>query len=156
VLPSNVLISGRHDPQLVPARVATPTSAAEHAPLAMAAATRLRPTWKQAHTIGPSSAPPTGRPASSDRRRPPSMTGRSKQVFSHSIDGSAGVGAAYSTACRRPSCSTAVRNCCERASSYVRLCPLGSNRSAHALQLEGAVSSAKNVAWPAGMRARAQ
>ena len=70
VAPRSVLISGRQEPQLVPARVASPTSAAEQAPPAIAASTRLRPTWKQAHTTGPSSAPPTGRPASSERRRP--------------------------------------------------------------------------------------
>ena len=101
----------------MPARVARPTSAAEQAPSAMAASTRLRPTWKQAHTTGPSSAPPTGRPASSERRRPGSTTGSAKQVFSHSMDGSAGPGATYSTASSRPSRSTAVRNCSARASS---------------------------------------
>ena len=82
--------SGTHDAQLVPARVAAPMAAGERAPLAIAAMMRARPTWKQAHTSGPASAPPSGRPASSARRSPGAIAGNAKHAFSHSADGNRG------------------------------------------------------------------
>ena len=145
--PSSVLISGRQEPQLVPARVASPTSDAEQAPSAIAASTRRRPTWKQAHTTGPSSAPPTGRPASSERRSPASMTGsvearlqpfdgrqrRARRDIQHGLEPAiAQHGGAELLARARPRRSGARR---QAAAS-------GPRRSSSA----GAASSAKNVA----------
>ena len=50
---SSRAISGRHEPQFVPALTAAPTVGAEFAPPAIASRMVSRPTPKQAHTIGP-------------------------------------------------------------------------------------------------------
>jgi hypothetical protein len=49
-------ISGRHEPQLVPAPVTWPTASTLPAPAAMARLMVRAPTFKHAHTIGPDSA----------------------------------------------------------------------------------------------------
>ena len=53
--------SGMHEPQLVPAFSFAPMSAAERAPAAMVSQIVLRPTPKQAQTIGPALARPSAR-----------------------------------------------------------------------------------------------
>ena len=116
--PNSDLISGRHEPQLVPARVANPISEAEQAPPAMAASMRLRPTWKQAHTTGPSSAPPTGRPASSAGAGP-CVNDRQREAASSAIRWTAAPGRPRHTARPRAGRRAArrTRNCSARASS---------------------------------------
>ena len=61
--------SGMQEPQLVPAFSLAPISAAERAPAAMASQIVVRPTPKQAQTIGPALARPSvDLPDSSMRR----------------------------------------------------------------------------------------
>ena len=61
--------SGMHEPQFVPAFSDAPIAATEHAPPLIASPIVLRPTPKQAQTIGPAPASPSPlRPDSSMRR----------------------------------------------------------------------------------------
>ena len=63
------LISGMHEPQLVPAPSWRPMLSTLRPPAPAAAAMRAAPTWKQTHTMAPSStAPSNGMPARSARR----------------------------------------------------------------------------------------
>ena len=65
----NRFISGMQEPQLVPALSSAPIAAAEFAPAAMASQIVVRPTPKQAQTIGPALARPSiALPDSSIRR----------------------------------------------------------------------------------------
>src|SRR5260370_1813361 len=58
-----------HEPQLVPAFSLAPISAAERAPAAMVSQIVLRPTPKQAQTIGPALARPSADLPESSMRR---------------------------------------------------------------------------------------
>ena len=61
--------SGMQEPQLVPAFSLAPMSAAERAPAAMVSQMVLRPTPKQAQTIGPALARPSADLPDSSMRR---------------------------------------------------------------------------------------
>ncbi len=65
----NCFNSGIHEPQFVPAFSFAPISAAECAPDAMASQMELRPTPKQAQTIGPALARPSDDFPDSSMRR---------------------------------------------------------------------------------------
>src|SRR6185437_4415617 len=92
VVASSFLISGRQEPQLVPAWTRSPTwRGSVSASLAMRLRSVLRPTAKQEHTSGPASSPArNGRPARSARRSTGCKCSWLKRDFSQLRAGSSG------------------------------------------------------------------
>src|SRR5262245_30871841 len=88
------LSSGRHEPQLVPARSALPMSSTLPAvPDWIASRMVARPTPKQAQTIGPALASPSAeRPDSSTRRAASSSVSASNSALTASHCGAAAAG----------------------------------------------------------------
>lgn len=89
----NPLISGRQEPQLVPALRRAPTSSAVAQPDWMASTMAASPTLKQAHTWRPTSRLPLGgRPASRPARVWVSRVSSANSPLSQSRGGSSGPG----------------------------------------------------------------
>ena len=105
------LSSGRHEPQLVPARSAAPMpSTLAAAPVSIAARMVASPTLKHAHTIGPVLVRPSAeRPDSSTRRASSASVSTSNSALTASHCGAAPAGPMNKEPVSSPATNAAVR-----------------------------------------------
>ena len=103
------VISGRQEPQLLPALSRLPTASTESQPARTASRMELAPTPKQAQTVGPGSGTSTRWPRNNQRRSTASSTECANSDVSHARGGNSPCRTIIMQAARRPSCTSATR-----------------------------------------------